>query len=30
VQFSQRAEEIFAKLKMSSHGLDTDGIFGTR
>lgn len=28
-QFSRRAEEIFAKLKMSSHGLDTDGIFGT-
>jgi len=27
-QFSRRAEEIFAKLKMSSHGLDTDGIFG--
>ncbi len=29
-QFSRRAEEIFAKLKMSSHGLDTDGIFGTQ
>ncbi|MBX3218694.1 MAG: tetratricopeptide repeat protein, partial [Labilithrix sp.] len=27
-QFARRAEEIFAKLKMSSHGLDTDGIFG--
>ena len=28
-QFSRRAEEIFAKLKMSSHGLDADGIFGS-
>ncbi|MDF2692433.1 MAG: Adenylate cyclase [Labilithrix sp.] len=27
-QFSRRAEEVFAKLKMSSHGLDADGIFG--
>ncbi len=29
-QFSRRAEEIFAKLKMSSHGIDADGIFGTQ
>jgi tetratricopeptide (TPR) repeat protein len=28
-QFSRRAEEIFAKLKVSSYGLDADGIFGT-
>ncbi|HVH42377.1 MAG TPA: tetratricopeptide repeat protein, partial [Labilithrix sp.] len=27
-QFARRAEEIFAKLKMSSHGLDVDGVFG--
>lgn len=27
-QFSRKAEEVFAKLKMSSHGLDADGIFG--
>src|SRR5690606_21160188 len=27
-QFSRRAEEIFAKLKMSSYGVDADGLFG--
>lgn len=29
-QFTRRADEIFAKLKMSSHGIDADGIFGAR
>ena len=29
-QFAQRAEEIFARLKISSFGLDADAFFGTR
>ena len=27
-EYSRRAEEIFAKLKISSHGFDAEGIFG--
>ncbi len=27
-QFARRAEEIFAKLKISSFGVDADGFFG--
>ncbi len=29
-QFARRAEEIFAKLKLSSHGFDAEAIFGAR
>jgi hypothetical protein len=29
-QFEKRAEEIFARLKISSFGLDADAFFGTR
>ncbi len=29
-QFARRAEEIFAKLKLSSHGFDVDTFFGAR
>jgi tetratricopeptide (TPR) repeat protein len=29
-QYAKRAEEIFAKLKMSAHGFDADVFFGTR
>ena len=29
-QFAERAEEIFAKLKMSSHGFDADVFFKSR